>query len=127
MRIGIDQIGFYTPNKYVAMVDLAHARGEDPNKFLIGIGQIWPSWIPTVDIANSAARLLAKPILVITLAKSFTGGEDPNKFLIGIGQRQMSVADKTQDAVSMGIKIAIGKVNSPTNFWSLIIHLLKLV
>lgn len=60
MRIGIDQIGFYTPNKYVAMVDLAHARGEDPNKFLIGIGQ-----------------------------------------------RQMSVADKTQDAVSMGINATL--------------------
>lgn len=28
MRIGIDQIGFYTPNKYVDMVDLAHARGK---------------------------------------------------------------------------------------------------
>ena len=39
MEIGIDQIGFFTPNKFVDMVDLAHARGEDPNKFLIGIGQ----------------------------------------------------------------------------------------
>lgn len=39
MKIGIDQIGFYTPNKYVDMVDLAHARNQDPNKFLIGIGQ----------------------------------------------------------------------------------------
>ncbi|WEV37496.1 hydroxymethylglutaryl-CoA synthase [Lactobacillus sp. ESL0677] len=56
MQVGIDQIGFYTPNKYVDMVDLAHARNED------------------VD-----------------------------KYLIGIGQSQMSVADQTQDAVSMGI------------------------
>ncbi|WEV71333.1 hydroxymethylglutaryl-CoA synthase [Lactobacillus sp. ESL0785] len=56
MRVGIDQIGFYTPNKYVDMVDLAHARQEDPDKYLIGIGQ-----------------------------------------------SQMSVADQTQDAVSMGI------------------------
>lgn len=56
MQIGIDQIGFYTPNKYVDMVDLAHARNEDPDKYLIGIGQ-----------------------------------------------SQMSVADQTQDAVSMGI------------------------
>lgn len=39
MKIGIDQIGFYTPNKYLDMVDLAHARNQDPNKFLIGIGQ----------------------------------------------------------------------------------------
>lgn len=56
MQVGIDQIGFYTPNKYVDMVDLAHARIQDPNKFLIGIGQ-----------------------------------------------SKMSVADQTQDAVSMGI------------------------
>lgn len=60
MQVGIDQIGFFTPNKYVDMVDLAHARGEDPNKYLIGIGQ-----------------------------------------------RQMSVADQTQDAVSMGINATL--------------------
>lgn len=56
MQVGIDKIGLFTPNKYVDMVDLAHARNEDPNKFLIGIGQ-----------------------------------------------SEMSVADQTQDAVSMGI------------------------
>ncbi|WP_308556799.1 hydroxymethylglutaryl-CoA synthase [uncultured Lactobacillus sp.] len=56
MQVGIDKIGFFTPNKYVDMVDLAHARNQDPNKFLIGIGQ-----------------------------------------------KEMSVADQTQDAVSMGI------------------------
>ncbi|WP_294831717.1 hydroxymethylglutaryl-CoA synthase [uncultured Lactobacillus sp.] len=60
MQVGIDQIGFYTPNKYVDMVDLAHARNEDPNKFLIGIGQ-----------------------------------------------QKMSVADQTQDAVSMGINATL--------------------
>lgn len=60
MQVGIDQIGFYTPNKYVDMVDLAHARGEDPNKFLVGIGQ-----------------------------------------------SKMSVADQTQDAVSMGINATL--------------------
>ena len=60
MQVGIDQIGFYTPNKYVDMVDLAQARNEDPNKFLIGIGQ-----------------------------------------------NRMSVADQTQDAVSMGINATL--------------------
>ncbi|MBD5430314.1 hydroxymethylglutaryl-CoA synthase [Lactobacillus sp.] len=60
MSIGIDKIGFFTPNKYVDMVDLAHARNQDPNKFLIGIGQT-----------------------------------------------TMSVADKTQDAVSMGINATL--------------------
>ena len=60
MKVGIDKIGFYTPNKYVDMVDLAHARGDDPNKYLIGIGQ-----------------------------------------------KQMAVADRTQDAVSMGINATL--------------------
>lgn len=60
MQVGIDKIGLFTPNKYVDMVDLANARGEDPNKFLIGIGQ-----------------------------------------------KQMSVADQTQDAVSMGINATL--------------------
>lgn len=39
MKVGIDKIGFYTPNKFVDMVDLAEARNVDPGKFLIGIGQ----------------------------------------------------------------------------------------
>lgn len=60
MKVGIDQIGYFTPNKYVDMVDLAHARNQDPNKFLIGIGQ-----------------------------------------------KRMSVADPTQDAVSMGINATL--------------------
>ena len=60
MQAGIDQIGFYTPNKYLDIVDLAYARNQDPNKFLIGIGQ-----------------------------------------------SKMSVADQTQDAVSMGINATL--------------------
>ncbi|OYR98196.1 hydroxymethylglutaryl-CoA synthase [Lactobacillus taiwanensis] len=64
MKVGIDQIEYFTPNKYVDMVDLAHARNQDPNKFLIGIGQ-----------------------------------------------SKMSVADATQDAVSMGINATLRYLN----------------
>lgn len=39
MKIGIDKIGFYTPNTYVDMEELALARDVDPGKYLIGIGQ----------------------------------------------------------------------------------------
>ncbi|KAA8811229.1 hydroxymethylglutaryl-CoA synthase, partial [Lactobacillus crispatus] len=60
MQVGIDQIGLFTPDKYVDMVGLANARKQDPNKFLVGIGQ-----------------------------------------------REMSVADITQDAVSMGINATL--------------------
>lgn len=39
MDVGIDKIDFYTPNQFVDLVELAQARGIDPNKFTIGIGQ----------------------------------------------------------------------------------------
>ncbi|EKB56081.1 hydroxymethylglutaryl-CoA synthase [Facklamia hominis] len=38
-KVGIDRIHFYLPPKYVDMGLLAEARGVDPNKYLIGIGQ----------------------------------------------------------------------------------------
>ena len=37
--VGIDKIGFYTPQQYLDLKDLAQARQVDPNKYLIGIGQ----------------------------------------------------------------------------------------
>ena len=39
MKIGIDKIDFFTPNQFVDMVDLANVRGDDPDKYTIGIGQ----------------------------------------------------------------------------------------
>lgn len=39
MDVGIDRLGFYTPKKYIDIVELAEARDVDPNKFTIGIGQ----------------------------------------------------------------------------------------
>lgn len=63
MNIGIDKIDFFTPNLYLNMKDLAEARNEDPNKYLIGIGQSKMAVIPpTQDVismaANAADRLL---------------------------------------------------------------------
>ncbi|WP_413627132.1 hydroxymethylglutaryl-CoA synthase [Fructilactobacillus vespulae] len=59
MNVGIDKIGFFTPNYYVDMVELAKARNEDPNKYLIGIGQTEQAVIPptqdTVTMAANAA------------------------------------------------------------------------
>lgn len=39
MNIGIDKIGFFVPQDYIDIVELAKARDVDPNKFTIGIGQ----------------------------------------------------------------------------------------
>lgn len=59
MKIGIDKLGFYTPNMAIDMVDLAHARGDDPDKYTIGIGQdemaINPITQDTVTMAANAA------------------------------------------------------------------------
>jgi hydroxymethylglutaryl-CoA synthase len=39
MNLGIDKLGVYIPKTYIDLVDLAQARGIDPNKYTIGIGQ----------------------------------------------------------------------------------------
>lgn len=59
MDIGIDKIGFYTPNVYVDMEKLAEVRGVDPAKYTIGIGQekmsIAPLHHDSVSLAANAA------------------------------------------------------------------------
>lgn len=59
MKIGIDKIGFYTPHYYVDMEDLAEARGDDPAKYTIGIGQdemaVAPLTQDAVTLAGNAA------------------------------------------------------------------------
>lgn len=59
MDIGIDKIGFYTPNVFVDMEKLAEVRGVDPAKYTIGIGQekmaIAPLHHDSVSMAANAA------------------------------------------------------------------------
>src|SRR5699024_11723647 len=58
--IGIDKIGFYAPHLYVDMNDLAEARGVEPAKFTVGIGQdemaIAPLTQDPVTLAANAAK-----------------------------------------------------------------------
>ncbi|MDN6899714.1 hydroxymethylglutaryl-CoA synthase [Oenococcus sicerae] len=62
MTVGIDAISFFTPNLYLDLTDLAKARGVDPNKFTIGIGQEKQSVVPpsqdSVTMAASAGSML---------------------------------------------------------------------
>ncbi|WP_179395183.1 hydroxymethylglutaryl-CoA synthase [Lacticaseibacillus absianus] len=62
MTIGIDQIGLYTPNWYIDLRELARARGDEPDKYTIGIGQdqqaVAPSSQDIVTMAAAAAREL---------------------------------------------------------------------
>lgn len=61
MKIGIDKIGFATSDLYLDMADLAYARHEDPNKYLIGIGQSKMAVIrPTQDVVTMAAAAAKK-------------------------------------------------------------------
>ncbi|WP_203648838.1 hydroxymethylglutaryl-CoA synthase [Secundilactobacillus yichangensis] len=63
MQIGIDQLAFYTPSTYLDLVDLAHARGEEPDKYRIGIGQYEQAVIPvTQDAVTLAANAAAKVV-----------------------------------------------------------------
>lgn len=61
MKIGIDEMRFVTTPFYLDMVDLANARGEDPNKYLIGIGQDKQAVVPpTQDIVTLGAEAASK-------------------------------------------------------------------
>ena len=63
MKIGIDKIGFYVPDLYVDMRELATARQIEPDKFTIGIGQEKMALTPMTQdpvtlAANAALNLL---------------------------------------------------------------------
>lgn len=64
MNIGIDKIGFYSPNLIINMRDLATARNIDPDKFTFGLGQDFMAVPPlsqdTITLAaNAAASILS--------------------------------------------------------------------
>lgn len=63
IKIGIDQLNFFTPTLYVDMVDLAHARDTDPNKYTIGIGQLKMGINPITQDAISMGANAALPIV----------------------------------------------------------------
>ncbi|MFC6261100.1 hydroxymethylglutaryl-CoA synthase [Levilactobacillus fujinensis] len=77
--VGIDKIGFYTPGMYVDMAELASARGEDPNKYLIGIGQSKQAVIPptqdVVTMAANAAEQILTPALKAEIGMVLFGTE----------------------------------------------------
>jgi len=64
LKVGIDLISFYTSSQYLDLNSLAEARGIDPQKFSVGIGQK-QMCIATTDEdpitmgANAAAKILA--------------------------------------------------------------------
>jgi len=77
--VGIDKIGFYTSGMYVDMAELATARGEDQNKYLIGIGQSKQAVIPptqdVVTMAANAAEQILTPALKAEIGMVLFGTE----------------------------------------------------
>lgn len=63
MQIGIDKIGFYTPPLYIDMERLAKARGVDPAKYTIGIGQDKMAVPPLTQDAVTMAANAALDVL----------------------------------------------------------------
>lgn len=63
MNIGIDKINFFTPNAFVDLVEVAKARGIDPNKFTIGIGQDQMALSPLTQDCYTMGANAAEPIV----------------------------------------------------------------
>lgn len=63
MKIGIDKISFYSPHLYVDMNELAVARGDDPAKYTIGIGQDEMALAPITQDPVTLAANAANQIL----------------------------------------------------------------
>ncbi len=63
MEIGIDKIGFYTPDVFIDMEKLAEVRGVDPAKYTIGIGQEKQAVAPLSQDAVSMAANAALEVL----------------------------------------------------------------
>lgn len=60
MKIGIDRIGMATPGFYLDLIELAKARGDEPDKYTIGIGQDQQAVAPSSqDVVTMGAQAAA--------------------------------------------------------------------
>lgn len=125
MKIGIDKIGFYTPPIYVDMNELAHARGDEPEKYIIGIGQSQMAVSPlSQDIvsmaANAALQILDKDdletidLVIVGTESGFDASKSTAVYvhnLLGIqpNARSMEIKHACYGATA-GIQMAKGHV-----------------
>lgn len=121
MKVGIDKLHFASSHLYVDMAELALARHEAPDKYLIGIGQskmavIPPSQDAVTLAANAAAPMLtAADIQAIDLLIVATeSGIDNSKAaaiyvakLLGLNRRVRTIEMKEACyAATAGVKLA---------------------
>lgn len=84
MSIGIDRIGMATPAFFVDLIELAKARGDEPDKYTIGIGQDQQAVVPSSqDIvtmgADAAASILKAEDHIGLIALGTESGIDASK------------------------------------------------
>lgn len=63
MKIGIDKIAFYVPSYYIELNELAKARGIDPAKYTVGLGQNKTAIMEKTQDCITLAANAAKQIL----------------------------------------------------------------
>ena len=56
MKIGIDKMAFATTDEYIDLRELARERGDEPDKYTIGIGQDRQAVVPP---SHAACRMFA--------------------------------------------------------------------
>lgn len=125
MKIGIDKLSFFTSDLYLPMEDLAIARHEDPNKYLIGIGQskqavIRNSQDAVTLAANAALKIMdederAKIDLILFGTESGVDGSKSGTIylqsLLGINDAASGVELKQACfGLTAGIQLAMGHI-----------------
>ncbi|AEV95271.1 hydroxymethylglutaryl-CoA synthase [Pediococcus claussenii] len=125
MNIGIDKIGFFTSDLFLDMAELATARNEDPNKYLIGIGQkkaavIRNSQDSVTLAANAASKIIddADRQKIDLILFGTESGVDNSKsgsvylqHLLGINQSASGVELKQACfGLTAGIRLAMGHI-----------------
>lgn len=121
MKIGIDKLHFASSHLYVDMAELALARNEAPDKYLIGIGQSKMAVIPPSQDAVTLAANAAAPMLTAAdieaidlLIVATESGVDNSKAaaiyvakLLGLQRRVRTIEMKEACyAATAGVKLA---------------------
>ncbi|MFC6296065.1 hydroxymethylglutaryl-CoA synthase [Lactiplantibacillus daoliensis] len=121
MKIGIDKLHFASSHLYVDMAELATARNEAPDKYLIGIGQSKMAVIPPSQDAVTLAANAAAPMLTAADIKAIDllivateSGVDNSKAaaiyvakLLGLDRRLRTIEMKEACyAATAGVKLA---------------------
>ncbi len=125
IKVGIDNIAFYTPHYFLDLKTLADGRGVDPDKFYVGLGQHKMAVPPPDETIVTMAANAAEKVLdgidiksITTLLFATESGIDQSKAagifvheLVGLS-RQCRVVELKQACYSAtaGLKMAMAMI-----------------